>query len=158
MSRFHPAILSVLALFGLLLACKEEKIDFSSQVKPILNKRCISCHGGVKQNGGFSVLFREEALDTIESGKLAIVPGKPEQSEMIRRLSLKDPEQRMPDKEEPLSREEIDILTKWVEQGAAWGDHWAYRPPKSPEIPHFNRLLSGTAMPAEEWAKNEIDY
>jgi hypothetical protein len=143
---------------GLLFGCKEEKVDFSADVKPILNKRCISCHGGVKQNGGFSVLFREEALDTIESGKLAIVPGKPEQSEMIRRLTLTDPEQRMPYKEEPLSKEEINILTKWVEQGAEWGDHWAYTPPKSPEIPRSKQLLSGAGTQDEEWAKNEIDY
>ena len=55
--------------------CKEKKIDFSAQVKPILNKRCISCHGGVKRNAKFSLLFRHEALDTAESGKLAIIPG-----------------------------------------------------------------------------------
>src|SRR4051794_37708551 len=117
----------------LLLACQQKKIDFSTEVKPILNKRCISCHGGVKQNGGFSVLFRQEALDTTESGKYAIIPGDPSHSEMIRRLTLKDPEERMPYKEEPLSVNEIEVLTKWIEQGAEWGDHWAYVPPKPME-------------------------
>src|SRR5690606_2096825 len=103
---------------ALLPGCQEKKIDFSADVKPILNKRCISCHGGVKQNGGFSVLFREEALDTTESGKYAIVPGDPEHSEMIRRIRSEDPEVRMPYKEEPLTKEEIQILTAWIEQGA----------------------------------------
>ncbi|HET9487926.1 MAG TPA: c-type cytochrome domain-containing protein, partial [Chryseosolibacter sp.] len=71
-----------IALLGFSWGCQEKKIDFSSQVKPILNKHCISCHGGVKRNANFSVLFRSEALDTTESGKLAIIPGDPEHSEM----------------------------------------------------------------------------
>ena len=90
--------------------CNENKIDFSAQVKPILNKRCISCHGGVKRNAHFSLLFRQEALDTAESGKLAIIPGDPGHSELVRRINANDPEERMPYKEEPLSKAEIDIL------------------------------------------------
>ncbi|HET9487084.1 MAG TPA: c-type cytochrome domain-containing protein, partial [Chryseosolibacter sp.] len=125
---FLQKIFVLLSIIGLLQACTREKIDFSTQVKPILNKRCISCHGGVKQNGGFSVLFREEAVDTLESGKHAIVPGDVAHSEMIRRINERDPELRMPYKEEPLTREEINILTKWIEQGAEWGEHWAYNP------------------------------
>src|SRR5689334_23325995 len=84
------------------LSQQTDEIDYSLQVKPILNKRCIACHGGVRKKGGFSLLFREEALDTTESGKLAVVPGHPEQSEMIRRLALHDPEERMPFKHDPL--------------------------------------------------------
>lgn len=159
MIRFFQKLFVFTVCIGGFLACKEEKIDFSTQVKPILNKRCISCHGGVKQNGGFSVLFRQEALDTTESGKYAIIPGDPENSEMIRRIHSKDPEQRMPYKEEPLSRDEIRILTTWIEQGAEWGDHWAYTPPKPADIPALNRrLLSDVGPSPETWAKNEIDY
>lgn len=139
-------------------ACQREKIDFSTQVKPILNKRCISCHGGVKQHAGFSVLFAEEALDTTESGKYAIVPGDPAHSEMIRRINETDPELRMPYKEEPLTKAEINILTKWIEQGAEWGDHWAYRPPEPVPVPRSNQLLSGVENPKPEWARNDIDY
>jgi hypothetical protein len=149
----------LIVLTGLLFGCKDEKIDFGAQVKPILNKRCISCHGGVKQNGGFSVLFREEALDTTESGKLAIIPGNPRHSEIIRRIESRDPEVRMPYKEEPLSKEEIAILTSWIEQGAEWGSHWAYTPPQPVEVPKTSsRLLSGVGEPPDEWAKNDIDY
>ena len=61
-------------------ACQEKRVDFSTQVKPILNKKCISCHGGVKRSANFSVLFRKEALDTTESGKFGIIPGDPEHS------------------------------------------------------------------------------
>ncbi len=137
-------------LFLWLTGCKDEKIDFSAQVKPILNKRCISCHGGVKRNADFSLLFRHEALDTTESGKLAIIPGDPNHSEMIRRVNLKDPEERMPYKEEPLSNEEIRILTQWIKEGAEWGDHWAYQKPQPVVVP--------TTELNHDWPQNEIDY
>lgn len=146
-------------LFCLLISgCREERVDFSTQVKPILNKRCISCHGGVKQNGGFSFLFHEEALDSTESGKLAIVPGDPGHSEMIRRINSTDPEVRMPYKEEPLADEEVRILTQWIEQGAQWGEHWAYTPPRPVKVPVSNQLFSSLGTADEPWAKNDIDY
>src|SRR3546814_9610732 len=85
----------------------EKEVDYSAQVKPILNKHCISCHGGVKQNGGFSVLFREQAMDTTESGKPAILPGDAKHSEFIRRITSDDPEVRMPYNKPPLSKEEL---------------------------------------------------
>src|SRR5579863_6384069 len=98
-----------------------DKIDFNTQVKPIINKRCITCHGGVRAKGGFSLLFREEAFAKTASGKPAIIAGDPDHSEMIRRLTLKDAEDRMPYKHEALTKEEIDILREWVKQGAPWG-------------------------------------
>ena len=55
----------------------EEKIDYNTQVKPIFNKKCIACHGGVKAKSDFSLLFREDALKPAKSGKYPIVPGKP---------------------------------------------------------------------------------
>jgi hypothetical protein len=140
-----------------LASCTEERIDFSTQVKPIINKRCITCHGGVKSNGGFSLLFRDDALDTIESGKLAIVPGHPEASEMIKRLTASDPEERMPYKEEPLPKDEIDILKKWIAQGAEWGDHWAYVPPKPVEVPKSKNIMASMDE-VMDWPKNDIDY
>ena len=59
------------------------KIDFNTQVKPIFNKKCITCHGGVKQKAGFSLLFREEALGNTKSGKPAIIPGNPDHDRRI---------------------------------------------------------------------------
>jgi hypothetical protein len=84
-------ILAVFVSFVWIGGCTKEKIDFSTQVKPILNKHCIACHGGVKRNAKFSLLFRHEALDTAESGKRVIVPGDPGHSEMIRRITANDP-------------------------------------------------------------------
>jgi hypothetical protein len=156
-SKFY--ILAILAiLFIWFSGCKEDKIDFSAQVKPILNKRCISCHGGVKRNAEFSLLFRHEALDTAESGKRPIIPGDPDHSEMINRITSNDPEIRMPYKEEELSKEEISILKQWIKEGAQWGDHWAYVSPKKVEVPKPANLLSSLSTSGEEWAKNDIDY
>ena len=75
-----------LSLIAWLLFSGEKEVDFNTQVKPIFNKKCISCHGGVKQQGGFSVLFRDEALAATKRGKAAIIPGAPEHSEFIRRI------------------------------------------------------------------------
>jgi hypothetical protein len=134
-------------------------IDFNTQVKPILNRSCINCHGGVKKQGGFSVLFRSDALAKLKSGKYGIVPGDPDRSEMIRRLKLKDPEDRMPYQHEPLPDDEISLLTKWIKQGAHWGNHWAYVPVQRPEVPKPQPSLFGL-IPATkiDWVKNDIDY
>lgn len=149
--------LLVITILAFLQGCGEKRVDFSTEVKPILNKHCIACHGGVKKNGGFSVLFRDEALAKTESGKPAIVPGDAAHSEMIRRLTLKDPEERMPYKEKPLTAGEISTLTKWIQQGAEWSDHWAYIPPRSVEVPASSHVLASLAA-EDENVKNEIDH
>jgi len=106
------------------------QVDFNTQVKPILNKKCISCHGGVKREADFSLLFRQEAMAKAESGKFAIIPGDASGSELIHRITSHDPEVRMPYKKDPLTKDEIEILKQWINEGAKWGDHWAYQPVK----------------------------
>ncbi|MHA4810981.1 DUF1553 domain-containing protein [Flavitalea flava] len=149
-------ILSALLFY---FAVTPGRIDFNTQVKPILNKNCIVCHGGVKRLGDFSLLFRSEALAVNKSGKPAIIPHDPEHSEIMRRLTLKDPEDRMPYKQEPLAKKDIDILRQWIKEGAVWGDHWAYVPVKEVEIPKPGHSFFGWNYKAKpEWVKNDIDY
>lgn len=133
------------------------KVDYNTEVKPLLNKKCISCHGGVKKKGGFSLLFRSEALANTESGKPAIIPGDANGSEMIRRLTLQDPEERMPYKEHPLSEDEINLLRKWINQGAAWGNHWAYVTVAPQTVPQ-RRQFFGLITKKDPWAINDIDH
>jgi len=142
-------LLAVTALvgFGVFAFPHEDPIDFNTQVKPIINKKCISCHGGVKQQSGFSLLFKEEAMAATKSGKPAIIPGNPDDSEFIKRLLAKDTEERMPYKHEALSDEEINIFKKWIKQGAKWGEHWAYLPVKEVEVP----------TDGANWAHNALD-
>lgn len=120
----------------------EPPVDFATEVKPILNKHCITCHGGVKKSGGFSILFEEEAFAATESGRPAIIPGDAEHSEFIRRLTAEDPEERMPYDAPPLSKREIALLKRWVNEGAKWSKHWAYTLPESVEVPRRRFALA----------------
>ena len=114
-------------------------ISFNDEVRPLLNARCVSCHGGVKKNGGLSLLFREEAMSPAESGKTAIIPGDPDQSELMQRVAHHDPEFRMPLEEAPLKEGEIALLRKWIEEGASWEEHWALAPISQSEVPSIRR-------------------
>ncbi|HTE23754.1 DUF1553 domain-containing protein [Flavitalea sp.] len=138
-------LVGVVLLFT--LSSSRKAIDFNTEVKPIFNSKCITCHGGVKRESGFSVLFRTEALANAESGKPAIIPGDPENSEMIRRLTLNDPEERMPFKHEPLTKDQISTLRQWIKEGAVWGNHWAYVPVQQIEVPELD----------DPWIHNDID-
>lgn len=125
----------------------EKEVDFNTEVKPIINKKCISCHGGVKAKVGFSLLFEEEALAPNESGKPAIIPGHADESELIRRITETDPEQRMPYRHEALTKAEIKTLVAWIDQGAKWGEHWAYSPVEELPVPETS----------DDWVRNDID-
>ncbi|MBC7892752.1 MAG: DUF1549 domain-containing protein, partial [Sphingobacteriaceae bacterium] len=145
--------LSLLLAAGL-LACTVgglwggEKIGYNDQIRPIFNKKCIVCHGGVKKSGGFSLLFREEALGKTKSGKPAIVPGDADDSELVNRLQHHDPEFRMPLDAPPLSETEISLVKRWIDQGAEWEEPWSYRPP--------DRTLSPPDV-GKGWARNGVD-
>ncbi len=153
-------IKGLLIALGIVLtqACQTtDPIDFSAQIKPILNSKCITCHGGIKKNGGFSLLFKEEAFAKTESGKPAIIPGDAAGSEMIRRLHEEDPELRMPYEKAKLSDEEIDLLTRWINQGAEWGEHWAYSLPDKVEVPSANLEAGFEPNSKNIFLKNDID-
>jgi len=133
-------------MFGLLSVCllvsgyfllrpSDDEVHFSRDIRPILNQNCMPCHGGVRQKNGVSFLFREEALGTGKSGKRTIVPGKPNESELIKRVTSSDPDTRMPYHAPPLSPQQIDVLRRWIKQGAKWEDHWAFVPPRPRELP-----------------------
>ena len=134
-----------------------ERVDFSTQIKPILNNRCITCHGGVKKNAGLSFLFESEALGDTESGRPAIIPGNASGSELIRRLKEDDPELRMPYEKPKLSAQEIDLLTRWIDQGAEWGEHWAYSLPESVNVPTATMEAGFTNGETTAFVKNGID-
>lgn len=136
-------------LAGLDSACAAEaEVDFNRDVRPILNGHCMACHGGVKHAGGISVQFREDILGKGKSGEVCVVPGKPEASELIRRLTTEDEDDRMPKEKPALTREQIEILTRWVAQGAKWGDHWSFVAPVASPAP---------AVRKANWPRNDID-
>lgn len=142
------AVVVLIAGF-LLWDSSHPEVSYNADVRPIFNERCLACHGGVKAEADFSLLFREEALDTTRSGRYAIVPGRPDESELIRRVSHSDPNERMPPEGAPLTEEEIETLEAWIDQGAAWERHWAYLPPDEPPLPEVSD---------PEWPENGIDH
>lgn len=138
-----------LIVLGLSFFSGTGRIDFNTEIRPILNDKCLKCHGGVKRNGGLSLLSEDDALKGGDSGIASIIPGKPGDSELIRRIIDHDPEVRMPLEMDPLSPEEIKMFKQWIKQGAAWETHWAYVPPVKTILPKAN-LAS--------WPRNEIDW
>jgi len=117
-------------------AANADEIRFNRDIRPIFTKHCTACHGGVKEAGGISFIFRDRLLVEGESGNQAVVPGKPDLSEMIRRVKSKDPDEIMPQPKHgpPLSSDEIATLEKWISEGAKWEEHWAFMPPVETKV------------------------
>ncbi|HEY7617267.1 MAG TPA: DUF1549 domain-containing protein, partial [Terriglobales bacterium] len=115
-------------------------VSFSRDVRPILNQNCVPCHGGVRQKNGVSFIFREEALGVGKSGRPTIVPGKPDASELMARVTSNDPDVRMPYHAPPLAPPQIALLRRWIKEGAKWEDHWAFVPPKAQPLPPVKRM------------------
>ncbi|MFM9059248.1 MAG: DUF1549 domain-containing protein, partial [Planctomycetaceae bacterium] len=126
-------------------------IDFTRQVQPILSENCYACHGpdAASVQGGLRLDRRELALEGGESGK-AIVPGDPDGSLILERVSHADPDTVMPppDKKPALKPEQIAILKQWIAEGAAWGEHWAFVVPRRPPVPEVRDAA---------WVRNPID-
>jgi hypothetical protein len=130
----------LLQTIGLLLAQQGNgKIDFNRDIKPLLSNRCFACHG--PDEGKRKAKLR---LDVFEGatrdldGYSAIVPGNPEDSEILFRVTLPNgDEELMPPKgkEERLSEEEVALLTEWIKQGAKYDEHWSYKQPFRSETP-----------------------
>ena len=124
------------------------EVDFNADIRPVLNDKCVVCHGGVRRRANLSLLFRDDALRPAKSGKPAIVPGNPAASELIRRVADHNPEDRMPKEMEPLTEDEIDTFRRWIAEGADWSPHWAYVAPERPHVPSTD---------AAGWARNPVD-
>jgi len=130
------------------------RIDFNRDVRRILSENCFSCHGpdSKPRKDGSKVL----RLDVAESayaergGTRAIAPGKPDQSEALRRILTHDPDDLMPppDSGKTLQPEEIALLRKWIEEGAPYARHWAYVKPERAPVP---------AIQDPAWAGHPVD-
>ena len=107
-------------------------VDFNRQIRPILSESCYQCHGPDQNKRKANLrLDRREDLFRSTDGISIVVPGKPDESELLERISSDDPELRMPPPKSGarLSTEQIAVLTRWVKEGAQWKGHWSYLPP-----------------------------
>ncbi len=129
----------------------QAEVDFAHDIRPILNGNCTACHGGVKEAGEVSFIYRELALGKGESGKPVIVPGKPEASEMFARITSKDPDEIMPKPEHgpPLTAAQIATIRQWITEGAKWGEHWSFVAPEKHPLPSVKQ---------KDWPRRDLDH
>jgi hypothetical protein len=125
-------------------------VDFQTDVLPILSEHCTLCHGvdANQRQGGLRLDQREAALQGGDSGTPAIVPGKPDDSELVRRITSTDEDQMMPppSHKKPLSATQIESLRQWLADGAAYQSHWAFVPPRKAPLPEAD-----TPHPVDAW-------
>jgi hypothetical protein len=132
-----------------------QHLDFNQDVQPILASNCFSCHGPDPEmrKGGLRLDLEESAFRKRPGHADAIVPGHPDQSELIKRIESKDPHHLMPQSPQgeakPMKPEEIAILKEWVKEGAVYRPHWAFDKPIRPALP--------SVAQTDSWAKNPID-
>ncbi len=119
-------------------------VSFTRDVKPILARHCVSCHGADKQKGGLRLDRKADALAGGDSGK-AIIPGKAADSHLMKLVTSDDPDTRMPPKKPALAAAEVATLRAWIDQNADWpddgsatanaADWWSFRPVKVSAVP-----------------------
>lgn len=137
------------------IALSPDSVDYNIHIRPILSDRCFKCHGpdANQRKANLRLDSREGALAALKDNPNAhvIVPGDADQSEVFLRVSSSDTSIQMPPPNSNLSltKNEIDLIEKWIEQGAKYKPHWSFIPPAQAELPKVEK---------EEWPSNEIDH
>ena len=127
-------------------------VNYARDVRPILSDNCFACHGpdDQKRKAGLRLDTKDGAFSKLKSDNVAIVPGKPDLSELIDRIENDDPELLMPPKQsgKQLTAAQIALLRRWVEQGAPTKAHWAFEAPQKPPLPPVKNTV---------WPITEVD-
>jgi hypothetical protein len=156
MSRLVAHSLCLLLASSLVAAdSAPNQIDFNRDIRPILSNQCAKCHGpdAKERKGGVDGLrldVREDAIADL-GGYAAIVPGHPEKSGLVERINSRDDDERMPPKGsgKKLTPREIELLTRWIKEGAHYAPHWSYAKPNRPALPTIKQT---------NWPRSEIDH
>lgn len=127
---------------------ESSSVNFNKDIRPILNRHCTACHGGVKQAADISFVYQSSV---VAPDGWIVEPGDPENSLLLERVLSGDGDTRMPPPEHgrALNANEIDLLKRWIEQGAQWESHWAFRKPDRPKLP---KVKDAT------WPKSTLDH
>ncbi|MEO8496872.1 MAG: DUF1549 domain-containing protein, partial [Planctomycetota bacterium] len=156
--RFSTICSSFVLLASSVLAreATAQTVRFDRDIRSILSDKCFHCHGPDEQH-------READLRLDLEGpakESAIVPDKADESELVRRVLSQDADEMMPPPaaKKPLKPEEIDLLKRWVEQGAEWTDHWAFLPPVRGDVSKVGAALrDANPQRLQHWSRNAID-
>ena len=157
MSIRHSLLVSCLAanVFAVawpITASADDPIRFSLQIRPILADNCFHCHGPDETHREAELRLDDETSAKARRDEgAAIVPGKPNESALVKRITSSDPDFVMPppDTNKKLKPEQIVILKKWIEQGAPWGKHWSFEPPQKVPLPEVRQ---------QDWPQSPIDH
>ncbi|MEM9481941.1 MAG: DUF1549 domain-containing protein [Verrucomicrobiota bacterium] len=128
-----------------------DKIRFNDHIRPLLSENCFHCHGPDPASRKADMRFdQEDGLFGGRADGAAVLKGNPDASPLFQRMITDDPDEIMPPPEshKQLKPEEIEMVRKWIEQGAEWEDHWSFVRPKRPEIPNVSE---------DRWTRNPID-
>ncbi len=143
--------LLILVLSAQAAAAPAAKIDFQRDIRPILSSNCFYCHGPDKSKrmAGLRLDLHDEATATHKNGR-AIVPGKPAESLLYKRIANENAALRMPpvSSHKTLTPEQIALMKRWIEAGAPWKEHWSFTPPVRAALP---------AVKDTKWPRNAID-
>lgn len=130
----------------------DKKISFNRDIRPILSDNCFQCHGPDehKRQAGLRLDLKDAAVKAGESGRVAIVPAKPDASELVARIVTHDKDLQMPPASsgKKLTAPQIELLKQWIAEGAEYQGHWAFLPVQRPAPPAVNH---------ENWVRNPID-
>ncbi|MCR9294520.1 MAG: PSD1 and planctomycete cytochrome C domain-containing protein [bacterium] len=134
----------------------QERVSFSDSIRPLLSDRCFQCHGPdeTAREAGLRLDTQSGLVEDL-GGYAAVVPGDAAASELFVRITSQDPDVMMPPPEsnKSLSREEVTLIEKWIEQGAEWQQHWSFKPLAEPQPE-----ASGNEPPGDaSWPLNGVD-
>lgn len=159
-SVFGMACLVSVACTQTMRLAKADQVDYITQIRPIFQKHCYSCHGVEKQKSGLRLDIKSEAFKGGDGYGAAILPNDSGQSPIYEFSSGADPDMKMPPKGPGLSESEKQLLKAWIDQGAHWPDgvdlakledktrHWSFQPVTRPDVPNTN---------LQNWVRNPID-
>jgi hypothetical protein len=147
------SMLLALVLHTAVAFAAPEGISFNRDIRPLLSEHCFACHGPdpASRQGELRLDTREGA-----SGAGVILPGNAAASELIARITSDDPEKMMPPPEarKRLKPEDKLLLSRWIDDGASWEEHWAFIRPQQAELPHADSPATGSG----KWTRNAIDH
>jgi hypothetical protein len=146
--RVYPFVVRALLISGFASSVRaDEPVDFQRQIQPILAEHCVLCHGPDERvrEAGLRLDVRDGAVSENAAKAGVIVPGKPQESELLRRVTATDPGVVMPPPEQKnsLEPEQIALLERWIEEGAPYEGHWAFTAPTRPPVPDLGTAATG---------------
>jgi len=119
-------------------AALPERVQFNRDVRPILSENCLKCHGpdARARKADLRLDTKDGTFGALEEGRFAVVPGNLEKSELWKRITTTDSDDKMPPAKsgKKLTKQQVEVLRRWIEQGAPWQGHWAFQPLQEPPL------------------------